>query len=119
MASSNAPPTKRCRLPQMRPVGTKMKAERPTPRRYHPVSSATCANFLEKSSDRGSVLAARMGPNDVAKMAVRDRMNVIRSLFQRGQFRGSFGSSDGCGTRMIGTGPLVSHLRPSVVPEAY
>jgi len=27
--------------------------------------------------------------------------------------RGSFGSSLGCGTRMIGTGPEVSHFKPA------
>jgi hypothetical protein len=118
-ANNNVPPTNRCRLPQMRPVGTKIKADRPTPRRYHPVSSAICANFLEKSSDSGSVLAARIGPSDVAKMAVRDRMKVMRSRFHRGQLRGSLGSSDGWGTRMMGTGPLVSYLRPSTRSAAY
>ena len=60
-----------------------------------------------------------MGPSAVAKMAVEDRINVIKSLFQSGQFNGSFGSSDGCGTRMMGTGPLVSHLRPWTPSAAY
>jgi hypothetical protein len=60
-------------------------------------------------------------------------MVMIMSRFHNGQFysvsaehridqrkskhtRGSLGSSLGCGTRMIGTGPLVSHFRP-VVPS--
>jgi hypothetical protein len=32
--------------------------------------------------------------------------------------RGSFGSSLGCGTRMMGTRPLLSHLRPRVSSPA-
>jgi hypothetical protein len=43
------------------------------------------------------VLAARMGPSAVARMAAKERVKVIRSRFHRGQLRGSFGSSDGCG----------------------
>jgi hypothetical protein len=42
-----------------------------------------------------TVLAARIGPSAVEKMAVRERMKVIRSRFQSGQFSGSFGSSEG------------------------
>lgn len=44
-----------------------------------------------------TVFAARIGPRAVAKMAVMDRTKVMRSRFQSGQLRGSFGSSEGWG----------------------
>jgi hypothetical protein len=44
------------------------------------------------------VLAARMGPRAVAKMAVMERVKVMRSRFHIDQLSGSLGSSDGCGT---------------------
>ena len=95
-----------------------MKAAQPTPSRYQPVSSATPVKGMMKSKVSVRVLAAKMGPREVAKMAVRDRTKVIRSRFHSGQLSGSFGSSDGCGTRMMGIGPLVSHLRPRVPSAA-
>lgn len=60
------------------------------------------------------MFAARMGPSEVAKMADRERVRVMRSRLHKGQLRGSLGSSEGCGTRMIGTGPVLSVLRPRV-----
>lgn len=41
------------------------------------------------------VLAARMGPRHVAKMAEMERMKVMRSRRHSGQFSGSLGSSEG------------------------
>ena len=117
--SKTVPNTNMWRLPQMRPEGTTMKAAAPTPKRYQPVSSATPVKGMMKSKVRVRVLAARMGPREVAKMAVRDRTKVMRSRFHSGQLSGSLGSSDGCGTRMMGIGPLVSHLRPWVPSAAY
>ena len=58
-----------------------------------------------------------MGPRAVAKMDVMERTKVMRSRRQSGQFRGSFGSSVGWGTRTMGRGPLRSHLRCSCVPS--
>jgi hypothetical protein len=70
----------------------------------------------------------------VAKIDTRESTNRMPSRFHSGQFyrslafdtvirlakctRGSFGSSLGCGTRMIGMGPLLSHLRPTASSEA-
>lgn len=119
ITSSTVPPTNKWRLPQIRPDGTKMNAAIPTPSRYHPVSSATMVNETMKWKVSVKVLAARIGPRHVAKMAIMERMKVMRSRFHSGQLSGSFGSSDGCGTRMMGTGPLVSHLRPSTPFSAY
>lgn len=48
-----------------------------------------------------TVLAARMGPRQVAKMAEMERMQVMRSRRQSGQLRGSLGSSEGWGTRRM------------------
>jgi len=49
----------------------------------------------ERYSERVTVLAARIGPSAVPKMAVIERMRVMTSRFQRGQFSGSLGSSEG------------------------
>lgn len=75
------------------------------------------------------VFAARSDPSDVAKMDTRQRAAIIQSRFHKDQFyqlsvalpgsfqertRGSFGSSLGCGLRMMSP----SHLRPAVVSVA-
>ena len=101
----------------------------PTPKRKYPVRMAIFVNLISKTNDNVKVFAARMGPREVAKIETTERMRRITSRFHRGQFyryhvsrrirlqmesltRGSFGSSLGCGTRMIGTGPEVSHFKP-------
>jgi hypothetical protein len=90
-------------------------------------------NASSKNKESVKVFAARMGPRQVAKTEVNDRMTRMTSRFHKGQFyeitirlqkhmiqeerqrhtRGSFGSSLGCGTRMMGTGPDVSHFSPA------
>ena len=79
----------------MRLDGTKKKPATPTPSKKYPVSRATAVMSLDIHSERVMVLAARMGPRLVAKMAVMERMKVMRSRFHSGQLRGSLGSSDG------------------------
>ena len=90
--------------------------------------SAIFVNSIEKTRDRVKVFAARIGPRDVAKTDVTESTIMMTSRFHSGQFcdvivstvaprsregptRGSFGSLLGCGTRIIGTGPEVLHLR--------
>jgi hypothetical protein len=53
---------------------------------------------FEKSWERVTVFAARMGPSDVARTPAQQRVKVTRSRFHRGQLRGSLGSSEGWGT---------------------
>lgn len=52
---------------------------------------------LEKSRETVMVLAARIGPRQVARMPAKQRMKVMRSRLHKGQFKGSLGSSEGCG----------------------
>lgn len=59
------------------------------------MSKATDVNVVSKIVATIIVLLARMGPREVAKIAARDRMKVMRSRRHSGQFRGSFGSSEG------------------------
>lgn len=61
------------------------------------MSRATRVRFSLKRRDMVSVLAARIGPRAVARMAAKQRMKVMRSRRQSGQLRGSFGSSEGWG----------------------
>ena len=88
-------------------------------------------------TDSVSVLAASMGPNAVAKMAVTESTKVMRSRFHSGQFRGSLGSSDGWGIygerapsqkgeetcsraqqrRLTKMMPSLSHFRPGGGPD--
>lgn len=56
---------------------------------------ATLVRFSAKSSEIVRVLAARIGPRAVARIAAKQRRKVITSRFQSGQLRGSLGSSDG------------------------
>lgn len=84
-------------MPQMRPEGTKKMAAKPQPSRKYPVNSATGVKLIWNHTDSVRVLAARMGPSAVAKMAVTESTKVIRSRCHSGQFRGSLGSSDGWG----------------------
>lgn len=77
-----------------------------------------CVKSFWNALERVRVLAARIGPSAVAKMAVMDRMKVMRSRFHIGQLSGSLGSSDGWGTRMMGTGPVWSHFRSVALGSA-
>jgi hypothetical protein len=81
----------------MRPEGTKKMAAAPPPSRKYPVRRATCVMSFAKRPAMVRVLAARMGPRAVARMAAKQRMKVMRSRFQSGQLSGSLGSSDGWG----------------------
>ena len=59
---------------------------------------ATFVKVVVKRAVMTMVLEARMEPSEVAKIAVIERMRVIRSRCHSGQLRGSLGSSDGWGT---------------------
>lgn len=89
------PMRKRCRLPQIRPDGTKKMAPAPAPSRKYPVSRATLVKSLEKRREMVMVLAARIGPRAVARMPAKQRVKVMRSRLHSGQFSGSLGSSEG------------------------
>lgn len=58
-----------------------------------------------------SELAASIGDKVVAKTAKSERMQIWTSRRHNGRFKGSFGSSEGCGTRSTGTPLLRSYLR--------
>ncbi len=73
------PRRNRWRFPQIRLEGTKKKPAMPHPSRKYPVRIATRVNSTLNHSDKVMVFAARMGPSAVAKMAVSDGMNVMRS----------------------------------------
>lgn len=73
----------------MRADGTHSMPATPTPKRNHPVRSATFVNLREKYNDNVIVLAARIGPSEVAKMLTIERMSRIRSRFHSGQFYSS------------------------------
>lgn len=84
--SRTVPRRNKCLLPQILADGTANMPATPTPRRKYPVSSAICVNFVLKNRDSVRVLAASMGPRDVAKTEVRDRITRIASRFHKGQF---------------------------------
>lgn len=79
----------------MRPDGTRKMADAPAPRRKYPVRSATLVRFSLNSRDIVRVLAARIGPRAVARIAAKQRINVMRSRRHNGQLSGSLGSSEG------------------------
>jgi hypothetical protein len=54
--------------------------------RKYPVSIAINVNGTSKMRESVKVLAARMGPREVAKTEVRQRMLRIKSRFHKGQF---------------------------------
>jgi hypothetical protein len=101
----------KCLFPHILADGTKNIDAIATPSKYHPVRIAILVNLRRKYKDKVKVFAARMGPRQVAKIETMDRIVTIRSRFHNGQFRGSFGSSEGWGMRTIGTGPEVSYFR--------
>jgi hypothetical protein len=108
-----------------------MKPPIATPSKCHPVNNATSSNLRLYRIASVTDVAARRGESVVRMMARTDRINKIRSRLHSGQFythtvsscafalpctrskrtSGSLGSSDGCGTKIIGTGPLWSYLR--------
>ena len=76
----------KCLLPHILPEGTKNIAATPTPSRKYPVRIAIFVNASSKCNDKVKVLAARIGPRDVAKIETSERMKSIKSRFHKGQF---------------------------------
>jgi hypothetical protein len=76
----------KCLFPHILPEGTKKIAATPTPSRKYPVKIAIFVNASSKCNDKVKVLAARIGPREVAKIETTERMRRIISRFHRGQF---------------------------------
>jgi hypothetical protein len=76
----------RCLFPQTLADGTANMPAMPTPSRKYPVKTAICVKGVLKTRESVRVLAARIGPREVAKTEVTERMMRMTSRFQRGQF---------------------------------